>query len=189
MRASIETCMIPLPGPDTMHFNSTTSSSRCRSRLLGLFLILCCLTGAILSQTFQYSRGWTNGRKRAAAAPPILIPSSASGTGLFQNTEESSAISNPCSQMQRIRFLLGARNPQQVHGNLMHGCDSKCVRRRMPAACIVATVVTWWEIKQSSDEWRFVAMRGYSVESLIHAEINLHTILRMLIQILSWVWS
>lgn len=126
MRAVIEMCMISLPGPlgikGAMHFNSTASSSRCRSRLPGLLLILCCLTGAILAQTFQYSRGWTNGRKRAGPATPMLIPSSASGAGHFQNIDESSAISNPCSQLQRIRFLLGARNPQQVTGVLMHCC-------------------------------------------------------------------
>ncbi|KDR21179.1 pro-corazonin-like [Zootermopsis nevadensis] len=98
-----------------MHLNSTASSSRCRSRMTGLLLIFCCLTGSILAQTFQYSRGWTNGRKRSGPSPQMLIPSSASGERLFQNTDESSAISNPCSQLQRIRFLLGARNPQQFY--------------------------------------------------------------------------
>jgi hypothetical protein len=99
-----------------MHFHRTVSSSRCRPHSFsGVLLVLCCLTGAILAQTFQYSRGWTNGRKRAGPAPPLFISPSASGSGLLQSTEESSAaISNPCSQLQRIKFLLGARNPQHV---------------------------------------------------------------------------
>jgi len=103
-----------------MHFHSTATASGCRSpRLPALLLILCCLTGVILAQTFQYSRGWTNGRKRGGPAPPMFIPSSASGA-VLQNLDESSVISNPCSQLQRIRFLLGARNPQQVSGDLIH---------------------------------------------------------------------
>jgi hypothetical protein len=111
--------MVSFPGPiiaaATMNVHSTASSSRCRFPTFpGLLLVLCCLTGAVLAQTFQYSRGWTNGRKRSGSATPVLIPSSASGAGLIQNLDEPSAISNPCSQLQRIRFLLGARNPQQV---------------------------------------------------------------------------
>jgi hypothetical protein len=105
----------PTAAAATMHFHNTVSSCRCRShRLPGILLVLCCLTGAVLAQTFQYSRGWTNGRKRSGPALPMLFPPSASGAGLIQNIDESSAISNPCSQLQRIRFLLGARNPQQV---------------------------------------------------------------------------
>jgi hypothetical protein len=112
-------CMVSFPGPTiaaaTMNVHSTSSSSRCRSHTFpGLLLVFCCLTGAVLAQTFQYSRGWTNGRKRSGTLTPVLIPSSASGAGLIQNIDESSAMSNPCSQLQRIRFLLGARNPQQV---------------------------------------------------------------------------
>jgi hypothetical protein len=112
-------CMVSFLGPTitaaTMKIQSTASSSRCRTHTFpGLLLVLCCLTGAVLAQTFQYSRGWTNGRKRSGSVTPVLIPSSASGAGLIQNIDEPSAISNPCSQLQRIRFLLGARNPQQV---------------------------------------------------------------------------
>ncbi|PSN41874.1 hypothetical protein C0J52_20332 [Blattella germanica] len=82
------------------------SHNRCRShKFFRILLILSCLTGAVLAQTFQYSRGWTNGRKRAG---PLLVPSAASG--LLQDADES----NPCSQLQRIKFLLGARNPQQI---------------------------------------------------------------------------
>jgi hypothetical protein len=104
----------PAASAATMHFHSTASTCRCRSqRLPGLLLVLCCLAGVVVAQTFQYSRGWTNGRKRSGPAP-MLFPPSASGPGLTQNIDDSSAISNPCSQLQKIRFLLGARNPQQV---------------------------------------------------------------------------
>ena len=90
----------------------THSSHHSRShKLSSLVLILSCLTGMILAQTFQYSRGWTNGRKRAGPASTLIVPPSASGSALYQNLDDS----NPCSQLQRIKFLLGARNPQQVH--------------------------------------------------------------------------
>lgn len=147
MRTVIEICIISLPGPlgieNAMHLNSTASSSRCRSRMTGLLLIFCCLTGSILAQTFQYSRGWTNGRKRSGPSPQMLIPSSASGERLFQNTDESSAISNPCSQLQRIRFLLGARNPQQVNGGLIHCC---CV-------CSMGFSVQYTELCQTEGDY------------------------------------
>lgn len=99
-----------------MHFHRTVSPSQCRPQIFsGVLLILCCLTGAILAQTFQYSRGWTNGRKRAGPAYPGLFSPSASGPEPLQSPVESSAaISNPCSELQRIKFLLGARNPQHV---------------------------------------------------------------------------
>ncbi|XP_069681116.1 pro-corazonin [Periplaneta americana] len=103
-----------------MHFHRSSASRSRSNKLPGLLLILSCLTGAILAQTFQYSRGWTNGRKRAGPVPPMLIPSSVSAAGLLQNAEDTAVISNPCSQLQRIRFLLGARNPQQFY----FPCDS-----------------------------------------------------------------
>ncbi|KAK7792517.1 hypothetical protein R5R35_009925 [Gryllus longicercus] len=37
-----------------------------------LLLSLCC--GTLLAQTFQYSRGWTNGRKRAGSPVPPGAP-------------------------------------------------------------------------------------------------------------------
>nr|CAD7413683.1 unnamed protein product [Timema cristinae] len=65
------------------------------SRVPVLLILLSCLTGIILAQTFQYSRGWTNGRKRGFVVPraPVIVaeetlPSSEGGEGSLSTSED-----------------------------------------------------------------------------------------------------
>ncbi|XP_075210727.1 corazonin [Lycorma delicatula] len=38
-----------------------------------VIIVLSCLVGMLFAQTFQYSRGWTNGRKRSSLKSPREI--------------------------------------------------------------------------------------------------------------------
>lgn len=78
------------------------SSQRNQHHLLCVGLIIACLTGAILAQTFTYSHGWTNGKKRASIIPFV-----------FQDSSEGQEILGLC-QMQRLREILQDRHRNQV---------------------------------------------------------------------------
>nr|CAD7586441.1 unnamed protein product [Timema genevievae] len=69
------------------------------SRVPVLVILLSCLTGIILAQTFQYSRGWTNGRKRAFVVPraPVIVAEET-----LPSSEEER---DPC-QLQRMKYVL-----------------------------------------------------------------------------------
>lgn len=57
-----------------------------------LFLVLSCIAGVLLAQTFQYSRGWTNGKKRAFG----------------MSTHDAAC------QLQRLKIIMEGKNIDQV---------------------------------------------------------------------------
>ncbi|XP_054266106.1 pro-corazonin-like [Macrosteles quadrilineatus] len=57
-------------------------------------LVLCCLAGVVLAQTFQYSHGWTNGKKRS---------------GLPPSPHEAAC------QLQKLRIILEGKNTPQLY--------------------------------------------------------------------------
>nr|CAD7194849.1 unnamed protein product [Timema douglasi] len=76
------------------------------SRVPVLLILLSCLTGIILAQTFQYSRGWTNGRKRGFVVPraPVIVAE--------ETLPSSEGERDPC-QLQRMKYVLEGRNVPQ----------------------------------------------------------------------------
>ncbi|KAG8269255.1 pro-corazonin-like [Homalodisca vitripennis] len=56
-------------------------------------LLLCCLAGSLLAQTFQYSRGWTNGKKRSGQPSPH----------------------EAACQLQKLRIILEGKNTAQLY--------------------------------------------------------------------------
>nr|CAD7433398.1 unnamed protein product [Timema monikensis] len=78
------------------------------SRVPVLLILLSCLTGIILAQTFQYSRGWTNGRKRGFVVPraPVIVAE--------ETLPSSEGERDPC-QLQRMKYVLEGRNVPQLY--------------------------------------------------------------------------
>lgn len=67
-----------------------------------VLVLLVCLTGVVLAQTFQYSRGWTNGKKRAGGVIPRV----------FQE-QEGPDVLGVC-QMLRLREIMAQKKREQV---------------------------------------------------------------------------
>lgn len=68
---------------------------------LGTIFILVCLTGAVFAQTFQYSRGWTNGKKRA-------------GNGIQRIYQEPEGDILGVCQMLRLKEIMTQKKRDQV---------------------------------------------------------------------------
>lgn len=74
----------------------------CHNNFLCFTLITLCLFGMILAQTFQYSRGWTNGKKRSSF-----------GSFLLQDAGEGQELYGIC-QIQRLKEIFENRQLNRV---------------------------------------------------------------------------
>lgn len=73
-----------------------------QNHLLTLIFLFACLCGTIFTQTFQYSRGWTNGKKRSSIESFII-----------QEGSEGPEVYGIC-QMQRLKEIWANRNLDDV---------------------------------------------------------------------------
>lgn len=64
-------------------------------------LIIACLTGVILAQTFHYSRGWTNGKKRA----PLTL-------AVYDSMQEPESFG--LCKMQTLKHILENKHRSEV---------------------------------------------------------------------------
>ena len=78
------------------------NNQRSQQHFLSIGLIVISLAGIIIAQTFTYSHGWTNGKKRSSIIPFV-----------FQDSSEGQEILGIC-QMQRLREILQGRHRDQV---------------------------------------------------------------------------
>lgn len=81
-----------------------------------VLLVMCCLAGALLAQTFQYSRGWTNGRKRSGPPSPH----------------------EAACQLQKLRIILEGKNTPQVneHFYSIYQLISSSLQSRLGKDCL-----------------------------------------------------
>nr|UES72873.1 corazonin [Carausius morosus] len=78
------------------------------SRLSAL-VVLACLAGVVLAQTFQYSHGWTNGRKRSGG-------SSGSVGGPMEDVVPEARDSDPDPCLQPfVKYVVAERDGQQMY--------------------------------------------------------------------------
>ncbi|XP_022186049.1 pro-corazonin-like [Nilaparvata lugens] len=81
-----------------------------------LLLVLGCMVCALVAQTFQYSRGWTNGRKRALLQPPTPLQLQAQAAARARDID---------CQLQRLRAMFDGRTdlePPCTLSCLHHSC-------------------------------------------------------------------
>ncbi|XP_063236996.1 pro-corazonin-like [Bacillus rossius redtenbacheri] len=72
-----------------------------------LLLVLACMVGVVLAQTFQYSHGWTNGRKRSGGSPRLEEP-------VVERAEPREGDPDPC-QAAWVKYVVAERDGQQMY--------------------------------------------------------------------------
>ncbi|RZF41652.1 hypothetical protein LSTR_LSTR012909 [Laodelphax striatellus] len=78
-----------------------------------LLLVLGCMVCALFAQTFQYSRGWTNGRKRALQLQPNQLQMQSNPLQLQSQSAAARARDIDC-QLQRLRAMFEGRNDPEL---------------------------------------------------------------------------